>query len=128
MYSVNAFSQANVLVSLLLSLWLLTRNVMITVVAFSYAVPSKPSNTVFGSTGSPYAPRHGSSNFLSGDVGELKIKHHIKIIINCNQKSHAKIYGSLCGPKGEKKGDHQRTYLVIFLLMVTSGIDFIPIL
>ena len=128
MYSVNAFSQANALVSLLLSLWLLTRNVMITVVAFSYAVPSKPSNRVFGSTGSLYAPRHGSSNFLSGDVGELKLRHHIKIIINCNQKSQAKIYGSLCGPKGEKKGGHQSTYLVISLLMVTSGIEFIPIL
>jgi len=72
--------------------------------AFSYAVPLKPPNTIFGSTGPPYAPRHGSSNFLSGDVGELKIKHHIKIIIICNQKTHAKIYGSLCGPKGEEKG------------------------
>jgi len=104
MYFKNSFSHANALVSLLLSLWLLTTKVIIKVEAFSYAVPLKPPNTIFGSTGPPYAPRHGSSNFLSGDVGELKIKHHIKIIIICNQKTHAKIYGSLCGPKGEEKG------------------------
>ena len=73
MYSKKAFSQASAFPSLLLSLWLLTTNVMIKVVAFWYAVPSNPPNAMSGATGPPYAPRQGSFNFSSWtDVGELK--------------------------------------------------------
>jgi len=76
-------------------------------------VPSKPPNVIFGLTGPPYAPRHGSSNFGSGDVGELKIKQHIQFIINCSQNPIQRcMVARVAGAKRGGQGDQQAQMLL----------------